>query len=182
MNYISDYESGGDYESEEDDAEITMKEIEEDLQEIEESFFQPCGPPSTPEIRQPLLSTSTPPTFAESTRIPLHQDPSLSSPDISTGVQHHDRPPLSPAEPVPGTSTGVRHHDRPPRRNFWGESDESDVQLTASGRPLRSCTQLSQSSSLSLSSNKVQCHICLRFYGKAYLKKHIATVHKCQNT
>ena len=67
MNYISDYESEGDYESEEDDAEITMTEIEEDLQEIEESFFQPCGPPSTPEIRQPLLSTSTPPTFAEST-------------------------------------------------------------------------------------------------------------------
>ena len=53
----------------------------EDLQEIEESFFQPCGPPNTPEIRQPLLSTSTPPTFAESTRIPVHQDP---SPDIST--------------------------------------------------------------------------------------------------
>ena len=118
MNYISDYESGGDYESEEDDAEITMTEIEEDLQEIEESFFQPCGPPSTPEIRQPLLSTSTPPTFAESTRIPVHQDPSLSSPDISTGVQHHYRLPLSPAEPVPGTSTGVCHHDRPPRRNF----------------------------------------------------------------
>ena len=132
---------------------------------IEESFFQPCGPPSTPEIRQPLLSTSTPPTFAESTRIPVHQDPSLSSPDISTG---QDWPPLSPAEPVPGTSTGVRHHDRPPRRNFWGERDESDVQLTASGRPLRSCSQQSQSSSLSLSSNKVQCHICLRFYGKAF--------------
>ena len=95
----------------------------------------------------------------------MHQDP---SPDISKGVQHCDRPPLSPTEPVPGTSTGVRHHDRPPRRNFWGESD---VQLTASGQPLRSCSQQSQSSSLSLSSNKVQCHICLRFYGKAFSKK-----------
>ena len=74
---------------------------------------------------------------------------------------------------VQGPSSGVIYSDPPPQHNFWGsDSNGSDVQLSSSGRPIRTRSQSSQSSSSCNSSHpyKIRCPTCSRAYDKYYFK------------
>ena len=78
--------------------------------------------------------------------------------------------------PPPSTSSGLIFNAPPPARNFYGNSESSDVQMDHQGLPLsprRTRSTASQSSTASSTSHKVQCSRCGRSYGKAYLPKHV---------
>lgn len=44
---------------------------------------------------------------------------------------------------VPSTSTGNVYHDPPPQRNFFCDSDDSDIQMDHFGRAIRTRSQTS---------------------------------------
>ena len=79
-------------------------------------------------------------------------------------------------------SSGLIYNAPPPARNFYGNSESSDVQMDHEGLPLsprrtRSTASASStalaSSTASSTSHKVHCSRCGRSYGKAYLPKHV---------
>ena len=67
-------------------------------------------------------------------------------------------------------SSGLIYNAPPPARNFYGNSESSDVQMDHEGLPLSPRRTRSTASS---TSHKVQCSRCGRSYGKAYLPKHV---------
>ena len=127
--------------------------------------------PSTVDTELPSTVESPPASWPEQRAEPS----TISEPSSVSAVSM-----LPPA--IPGTSSGRVFNEPPPQRNFFCDSDNSDVQMDHFGRPIRTRSQTSSIASSVQNStgicsrpptHKVQCEVCHKFYTKSYIKRHI---------
>jgi hypothetical protein len=123
----------------------------------------------------PFLPIMTPPTQMESIST---MEPSR-PPQPSSAIGQTSLAAQSSAQfVVPSTSTGNVYHDPPPQRNFFCDSNDSDIQMDHFGRAIRTRSQTSSVTSSVRSStvpttHKVQCDTCHKWYTKYYLRRHM---------
>ena len=152
-------------------------------------------PPMTPvsPILMSPASSLIPPPYYHTEHHPLTSreespPPPTSRPESPTSAEVEStsprpEPPQFLVPAAPGTSSGRMFNDPPPSRNFYCDSDDSDVQIDHFGVPLRTRSQTSSVASsiynnstginIRPPSHKVQCDICNKFYSKSYLKRHV---------
>ena len=138
--------------------------------------------PST--VESSLLSTAPPASWPEQPveSVESWTEPStISEPSSLTDISSLSAVSMLPPA-IPGTSSGRVFNEPPPQRNFFCDSDNSDVQMDHFGRPIRTRSQTSSVGSSVQNStgicsrpptHKVQCEVCHKFYTKSYIKRHL---------